>query len=364
MRISAVEVYRVAIPFRVPFVVWRGELPSKEHVLVKITTDTGIVGWGEAAPFHFYAPETAADVISLIENHLAGEVIGRDPLDVRAIYEGFGALDGHHFAKGAIEIALWDILGKAANLPLHRLLGGAVRDRVPVTTVLHVTEPSEMAVEAKTLAARGLPSLKLKIGFGADQDEAMVAAVRGAVGPDVRLRVDAEEHYSVKEALAIARRLERFDLELISQPVARTDWEGMAFLRTVFPMPLLADEGIHSPHDVLTCVKHQAADMVNIKVLKSGGLLPAMEMAAICRSAHLPVMLGSMIESGIGTLFAAHIAAVLPQVFSTELCGPLLLTDDLLADPIRVENGSIALPDAPGLGSTVDEAKLERYRVH
>jgi len=363
MRITAVETFRVSIPFNVPFVVWRGNLASKEHVLVRISTDSGLFGWGEAAPFLFYSPETAADVSSLIDDVLAGEIIGRDPADIRAIYQSFDLLDGHLFAKCAIETALWDIAGKSSGLPLYRLLGGPMRDRVPVTTVLHTDVPLEMAKEARTLVERGFDSIKIKIGFGQDEDEAMVAAVREAVGPGVCIRVDAEEHYTFKEALAVGRRLERYDLELISQPLARTDWEGMAMLRSALATKLLADEGIHSSHDVLTCVKHGAADMVNIKVLKSGGLLPTIDMAGICRAAHLPVMIGSMIESGIGTLFSAHLAAALPNVFSTELCGSLLLAQDLLVDPVHIENGAILLNSQPGLGSEIDPALLERHRV-
>jgi muconate cycloisomerase len=358
MRIEHVEAMRVMISFKRPFVVWRGELPGKEHVIVRVRTDTGLTGWGEAAPFLFYSPETAIDIASIINDILAGEIIGRDPRDVRAIHESFGMLDGHLFAKCAVEIALWDILGQAANLPLYRLIGGAVRDRIPVTTVIHSDTPSAMAEEAKELVRAGFPSLKIKIGFGLDQDEAMVAAVREAVGSGIRIRVDAEEHYELKQALAVARRIERYDLELISQPIARTDWEGMAFLRRTIDTPLLADEGIHSPHDVLTCVKHGAADMVNIKVLKSGGLLPSLDMAAICRAAHMPVLIGSMIEAGIGTLFGAHAAAAIPGVFATELCGPLLLADDLLTTPLQVIDGHLTLPDAPGLGAAVDERRL------
>src|SRR4051794_4064683 len=175
MRISRVEVFRVSIPFRVPFVVWRGDLPSKEHVFVRIETDNGLTGWGEASPFLFYSPETAKDVVSLIEDVLAGEIIGRDPRDVRSIYESFGMLDGHEFAKAAIETALWDLLGQAANLPIYRLLGGAVRETVPVTSVLHVDDPGAMAAEAKSLVARGFRSLKFKIGFGIERDIEMVA---------------------------------------------------------------------------------------------------------------------------------------------------------------------------------------------
>jgi o-succinylbenzoate synthase len=362
MRITSVEAMQVDIPFRQPFVVWRGSIDRKRHVLVRVTTDTGLTGWGEAAPFLYYAPETAADVASMVGDFMASELIGKDPRDVRAIYEHFGMLDGHEFAKCAVETALWDIHGQEAGLPLVRLLGGAVRASVPLVTVLHVADPEEMGREAREWVRRGFRRLKLKIGFGPEQDEAMVAKVREAVGSEPMIRVDAEEHYTTKEALAVGRRLERYDLELISQPVARTDWEGMALLRTALPVPLLADEGIHSPADVMTCVRAQAADMVNIKVVKSGGVLPSLEMAAICRAGHYPVVIGSMIEAGIGTLLGAHVAAVLPGVFSTELCGPLLFAETLLDRPLRIEDGALWLDETPGLGAAVDEHLLERYR--
>jgi o-succinylbenzoate synthase len=363
MRITAVEAIQVDIPFRQPFVVWRGSVDEKRHVLVRVTTDTGLTGWGEAAPFLYYAPETAADAASMVTDFMAREVIGKDPRDVRAIYEHFGMLDGHEFAKCAIETALWDIVGQAAGLPLYRLLGGAVRPSVPLVTVLHVGEPDEMAREAREWVGKGFRRLKLKVGFGPERDEAMVAKVREAVGDGVLIRVDAEEHYTTKEALVVARRLERYNLELISQPVARTDWEGMALLRTALAVPLLADEGIHSPADVLTCVHAKAADMVNIKVVKSGGVLPSLEMAAICHAAHYPVVIGSMIEAGIGSLLGAHVAAVLSGVFSTELCGPLLFAETLLDRPLRIEDGALWIDETPGLGAAVDEDRLARFRV-
>lgn len=363
VRIERVETFRVAVPFTEPFVVWRGSFPAKEHVLVRVTTDSGLQGWGEGAPFLFYAPEAAPDISWFVDNVLAGEVIGRDPRDIQAIANEFAMFDGHLFAKGAIEMALWDLLGQVTGLPVYRLLGGPVRSAVPITAVLHVDEPSEMAREATELVGRGMRSLKLKIGFGADRDIAMVAAVREAVGSEVRIRVDAEEHYSVKEALAICRRLERFGLELVSQPVARTDWVGMAALRAATEIPLLADEGIHDTHDVMTCVRHHAADMINIKMLKCGGILNSIEMDAISRAAHLPVMVGSMIEAGIGTLAGAHFAMARPNVFSTELCGPLLYADDLLMEPLIVRDGELLVPDRPGLGAVPSEQALERFAV-
>jgi L-alanine-DL-glutamate epimerase-like enolase superfamily enzyme len=290
-------------------------------------------------------------------------LIDRDPRDVRAMMAGFEMIDGHLLAKAAVETALWDLLGQTVGAPIYRLLGGAVHPNVPLTTVLHVAPPAEMATEAVEWIGRGFQTLKLKIGFGVDADEAMVAAVREAVGAGPRIRVDAEEHYTLKEALAIGRRLERFQIELMSQPVPRTDWTGMAYLRRALDTPLLADEGIHSPFDVVQCATSGAADMINIKVLKSGGMLPSLEMAAICRAHHLPILIGSMIETGVGTLLSAHVALATPGVFSTELCGSLLLADDLLETPLTIRDGALWLDETPGLGRTIAAERLARYRV-
>jgi len=361
--ITDVESFLVDIPFLHPFVVWRGAVTSKRHVLVRIETDTGITGWGEASPFLYYAPETASDIHSMISGPLRDDLIGRDPRDIRTIHAEQGVIDGHHFAKAAIETALWDILARSVDLPLHRLLGGSVRASVPVVIVIQSGEPDDMAREACDLVDRGFRRLKIKIGFGPELDEAMVAKVREAVGANPTIRVDAEESYQVKDALLIGRRLEKYTIELFSQPVARTDWEGMALLRANLPMPLLADEGIHSPEDVLQCVRTGAADMVNIKVLKSGGLLASLEMAAVCKAANLPVVVGSMVESGIGSLLGAHFASVIPGAAPTELCGPLLFQDDLLDSPLRIENGDLHFSDQPGLGAGVALDRLQKHRV-
>lgn len=363
MRITEVESIVADVPFRQPFVVWRGSVPAKRHVYLRIATDAGFTGWGEASPFLYYAPETAQGIHAMLTSFIASELLGRDPRDVRRAMMALAAIDGHLMTKAAVETALWDILAQAAGLPLFRLLGGAARETVPLTAIVHSGDPASMAGEARDWVARGFRALKIKIGFGAEMDVAMVAAVRAAVGSEPAIRVDAEEFYAPKQALEIGRQLEPCGIELISQPVARTDWAGMAFLRERLPMPLLADEGIHAPDDVATCASASAADMVNIKVLKSGGLLASTEMAAICAVNHLPVLVGSMIETGIGSLAAAHFAAVTPGVFSTELAGPLLFTDDLLDRPLDIHDGAIWLDESPGLGRAVDRARLERLRV-
>lgn len=254
-------------------------------------------------------------------------------------------------------------LPRVRACPLHRLLGGPVRDSVPVCSVVHSGSIEEVTEDALSWTKRGFRQLKVKLGFGFERDIALVEAVRAAVGNEVTLRADAEEHYRPKEALRLCRALEDFDLELLSQPVDRADWAGMAFLRANTVIPILADEGIHSAADVLTAVQSTGADMVNIKVLKSGGLLEGNAMAAVAYAAGLPVTIGSMVELGIGTLLGAHLAITLPDLIATELCGPLLLESHLLDRPLTFDGGAIHLSDEPGLGAGIDLDALDNYRV-
>jgi L-Ala-D/L-Glu epimerase / N-acetyl-D-glutamate racemase len=363
LKIVSVETVIAEIPFRAPFTVWRGSVTSKAHVLVRITTDTGLVGAGEAAPFLYYAAESAAGIRAIITDCLTNDLVGRDPREIRAIMMAFEAVDGHHAAKAAVETALWDLLGKSLGAPIYRLIGGAVRTNVPLVVVLNTAKPAAMATEARHWVDRGFRRLKIKLGFGTDADEAAVAHVREAVGSAPEIRVDAEERYTTKEALVLSRRLERFRIELVSQPIPRTDWRGMRLLREALETPVLADECIFSAADVLRCIDEGAADMVNIKVLKCGGLLASLEMEGIARAGGLGVVVGSMIEAGVGSLLSAHFAAAAPAAFSAELCGPLLFTDDLLDRPLRISDGDLQLDDAPGLGAGLDAERLERYRV-
>lgn len=351
MKIAGIDAQVFRADFRRPFVVWRGPVSSKEHVFVRIETDSGFVGWGEAAPFLSYAPETAEDVVSMIMNHLGPDLIGQDPREIRSIANQFAVVDGHEFAKCAIEMALWDILGQSLGVPVYRLLGGGVRQSVPIVIVLQTNDAETMADEAREWVGRGFVRLKIKVGFGLDEDENAVAHVREAVGASPLIRVDAEEHYSQKEALDLCQRLAPHRVELISQPVPRTDWDGMNSVRRQASIPVLADEGIHSPVDVLHCVRAKAADMVNIKVLKCGGLLPSLDMAAIAQAAHMPIVVGSMVETGLGSLFGAHFALAAPGAFSSELCGPLLYKDSFLDRELDIRDGRLFLDERPGLGA-------------
>jgi muconate cycloisomerase len=352
VRLTRLEAIPVTARFRHPFVVWRGSVQEKGHVIVLAHTDDGRVGVGEAAPFLQYVAETPEDVRAAVECYLAPLLVGFDPLELEQLGRLFDhALDGHHFSKCAVEMAMWDLVGQKLGLPLYQLLGGRLREALEIAIVLHTASPEETAHDARERVAEGYRTVKLKLGFGLEEDVARVRLVREAIGPEVAIRVDPEESYTFKSALALADALAPQRLELISQPVPRTDWEDMRLLRERLGVPLLADECIVTPEDVLQCVRLGAADAINIKILKSGGLINARRMAAIAHAAHLPCLLGSTLELGPGTAFAAHFGVSTPNVtWPCETQGPVLLEDDMLESPLRIEQGRLWPPEEPGLG--------------
>lgn len=363
MKITGVKVHPVSIPFKRPFVVWRGVAETKDHVIVEVETDEGIVGVGEASPFLYYASETQEDVISTIRTYITPTVLGQDPFDLESIDRRFQTeIDGHQFSKAAIEMALWDIIGKSLGVPVYKLLGGKYRPSVPVVAILKSGEPPQMASEAETWVAAGFRQLKIKIGFGPAKDAACVDAVRRAVGESITIRVDAEENYDLKTSIQVARQLERVGIELISQPISRYNYRDMVLLRQAIDIPLLVDESISSPEDVLMAVQLGTGDLVNIKVVKAGGILNARRMAAIARAGGKSCLLGSMLEMGPGTLFAGHFAVATSNVeYASEIVGPLLLSDDILVDPVTYKDGALQVPDSPGLGFELDRAKMTKY---
>ena len=365
MKITGIEAIPVSIPFIKPFVVWRGVAKTKDHVIVKIHTDKGITGVGEASPFLYYAPETLEDVVATIEKYMPGLVMGRDPFEMEALDRIFHqTIDGHHFSKAAVEMALWDIVGQKLGQPVYNLLGGKCRPDVPVAAILTAEEPVLAAEEARVYLNLGFTQFKIKIGFEFTHDMDKAAAVRQAIGPHCTLRVDAEECYDLKEALAAARELEKLGVELFSQPIPRHNYHDMSLLRTRTDLPILLDESIVTPEDVLLAVRLSTGDLVNIKVVKSGGILASRRMAAIAAAAGKSCLAGSMLEMGPGTLFAAHFAVSSASVsLASEIIGPLLLADDLLENPVIYSDGALQVPDTPGLGFLLDETKLKKYRL-
>jgi o-succinylbenzoate synthase len=356
MKIVEVRAHTVTLRYRRPFVIAGGASPSATNVIVTLRGDDGQVGYGEAAPMTAYSGETAGNIQSVLEEHFFPMLPGRNPLDLEALHADMDRrLSGHSFAKAAIDFACYDLAGRSLGLPVYALLGGKFRDRVPLAWAVGLGTVEEMVAEAVTYARAGFPTIKLKIGLDAALDLQVVREVRRAIGPEVAIRVDANQGYDRITAERTLPRMEEEGLQLIEQPIPRWDIDGMAALCRALTTPIMADESLYSLQEAMHLVQRGAADIFNIKLLKPGGLYRSRQVAAVAEAAGIPCIVGSMPEMGVGTAAGLHFAAATRAVsYPSELIGPLMFDGDILAgnplgDLSRVP-GYLAVSDAPGLG--------------
>jgi L-alanine-DL-glutamate epimerase-like enolase superfamily enzyme len=361
----AVEVLPVTLPLRTPYRITNAVQSRAEYVVVRLRTADGLEGLGEAAPFPGETEETAPDIAAVLRAVLAPAVLGLEPADREALHARMdAATPGHLFAKAALDLAAHDVLGRRLGVAVGDLLGGRVRERVALAGgPIGLMEPDEAAAQAVELAAAGFQTIKVKVGAGRERDEATVRAVREAVGARVALRLDANQAYRADEAVVAMRRLERYEPALIEQPVPAWDWDGLAKVAAALDVPVMADEGIATPADVLRAAEKRAADLVKIKVMRVGGLHRALKVCAVAEAAGLPVIVGSGHESGIGVAAELHLAAALRAIpYAGEMVGHLRLVEDLVEPTIEVKDGAAAPPDGPGLGVSLAPRALGRTR--
>jgi L-alanine-DL-glutamate epimerase-like enolase superfamily enzyme len=275
-------------------------------------------------------------------------------------------LSGGQQAKSGIEMALWDIAGKAADLPVYRLLGGKARTAVPLNWTVGFCQPDEAAAEAASYVKRhGVRSVRLKIGRPGDIDSRSCAAVRKRLGTDFPIRVDANEYYqSPKDAIKAIRRLEDFDLQLVEQPLAAHDLAGHAEVRASVSTPICLDESIQSLRDAIAAVRIRAGDVFNVYVSESGGLLRAQQIIAVAEAAGIPCLIGTMGELQIASAAGAHLGVACTNLpFTCDLVGPLRYDESIIQEPLRIEDGLLYPPEAPGLGVTLNWEVIDRWRV-
>jgi muconate cycloisomerase len=357
--------------------------PIGRYILVKMTDRDGRIGWGEAAAlkdwggeFGRYFGESAGIVELVVGRYLAPAVKGVDPANIVELHARMDAvIKGYPYAKAAVEFAAYDLAGKRLGVPVHTLLGGRARERVPVTHSLGLIPIEEAAAEAAKVAAEGIRTIKIKIGTDAKRDIAVVRAVREAAGPDMDICVDANEGYRTPgEAVTVLREMEKCRLKYAEQPCMGI--ERIAEVARAIDTPVMADESAWNAHDVIQIVEQHAVDIVSIYTTKPGGLYKAMEVASVCRAAGIICNVNGSIETGVGNLANIQLAAAAPAV--TLSCvvpvstpaehqrgqiGGIYYRDDLIAAPMRLVDGAIEVPQGAGMGIPVDEAKVAKYQV-
>ena len=366
MKLAELRVVRADIPVRRPHKMSFTTLETVNFVFVRAETSDRLVGWGEAACLGgpTWSEESAESVAATIERYLAPWLVGRDPIDVEALrLEMARRVQGNAFARAAVEMALWDLAGRSLGVPVYRLLGGRVRDRVPLSWSLAVADPQAEVAEARERIALGHRIFKIKTGAAPLPDDVeRVRRLRAAVGPAVSLRVDANQGWDRPTALQAVRALEPCALDFVEQPVPRWDLEGLAFVAERAPMPIMADEACCTDHDALALARRGAVSIVSLKLTKSGGLLGSLAIARVAAAAGMGCYVGCMIETSLGTAAYLHLAlAAAPVTWGCELFGPLLLAGDVTRRPVQYADGCILGLDGPGWGVDVDEAALARW---
>jgi muconate cycloisomerase len=366
--IDRVEAIPARVPFRESFVIGSGAVGSAgsagQHVFVRLETNDGAVGWGEVRALPSWSFETVESITGTIRGYLAPLLIGRSPFEVNRISASISerlapaVSHGHPFARAAVEIALHDLAGRLAGVPVHALLGGKVRDRVPLTYALSIDAPEAMAAAAA--GARECSSFKVKIAGDVGLDLERVRAV-AAARPDAELWLDANQSYSparLSQLLGVLPWLPR--LFCIEQPVRSADWFGLRQARERSPLPLAVDEGCFSAFDVARLARMDAAELVVLKVCKSGGLRECLRSAAVAEANGMGLLGSGLTESGVGFTASVHLFATLPTLLPPELNGVQFL-ESMWAAGLRLEGAEVLVPDAPGLGIEVDE---EAIRAH
>ena len=337
-------------------------------VIVRIKASDDIEGLGEATTIGglSYGAESPEGIKLCIDQYLAPALIGKDAQNIHAAMQCLETIaQENRFAKCAIETALLDAQGRRLGVPISTLLGGAVRERLPVLWTLASGDTQTDIAEAQSLlASRRHDTFKLKVGRrGIREDVAHVTAIKQALGEDVRITVDVNQAWSEADAAKAISQLEAAGIDLIEQPIARDNIDGLARLASRFIVPIMADEAIHTPADALAIAKRGAADVLALKIAKAGGLYNTIRTAAVGDAAGMALYAGTMLEGSIGSIAAAHVFSTLPRLgWGSELFGPLLLKDDIVVERPEYADFSLKIPIGHGLGIALDEDKLRHYR--
>lgn len=351
MKISKITVHPIIIRYKFDFVTAYGTERETQHALVQIYADDGRVGIGEAAPLTDFTGENYETVEKMIIQNFAKMLIELDPFDHTLIHSRLNQIPGNRAAKAAIDIALYDLMGKSLGVPVFKLLGGKLRHRIEVAEVIGIDKPSRMADAALNLKKQGFRTIKMKVGSGkVQEDAARVAAVREAIGDNVALRVDANNSYSVEKAIQLGQKIKRYNLAYIEQPVPAKNLAGLARFRQRTHIPVTADEAVHTTSDLLQVIKHGAADNIAIKFAKCGGICEAKTIANIASAAGLKCVLISAFEIGIGVAANIHVACSSGSIELPCEIGIGPEYDDEITTGL--ENGLtwMGVPTKPGLG--------------
>jgi L-alanine-DL-glutamate epimerase-like enolase superfamily enzyme len=370
MKITQLEAIPVRVPLKAGMVTKtaHGDHHTSDYVIVRVHTDSGLVGLGEATVSALWSGETSKSCVAALNDLIGPALAGFDPARITAARQRMDfLLKLNPFTKAAVEMALWDLAGKALGVPIYQLLGGKVRDVIPTKMMIGAFDLPRVRLLAEQFLGWGVRCLKVKVGLDLEGDIARVQAVRETAGPDVPITIDANCGWNVTTARVALNRLRRFNLLVAEQPIAPGDTDAMASLRVAAGIPIMADESVFSLADAWNVLRAHAADVISIYPGKNSGIAAAVEIAHVALAAGIPCHVGSNLELGVGSAAMLHLASAVRNIesdtYPADILGPHYHETDLLTQPLALDFAGARVPEGPGLGVTLDEDQLRHFRV-
>ncbi|MCY1719490.1 dipeptide epimerase [Prolixibacteraceae bacterium Z1-6] len=362
--ITKIEIYESPIKLKEPFVISLGPMDYAQNVVIVIRTNKGITGFGECSPFMTINGESM-ETCFIVAQYLAKILKGKNPINIE---ECSMAMDkviyGNSSIKSAFDIALYDIAAQQAGVPLYKYLGGHNNKKMQIDYTISLGETDKMVEDAKKIIAGGFEIIKVKLGHSKGKDIKSIRLIREAVGPNVPIRLDANQGWTAKETPAILNELAPYNIQHCEEPIPRWDFMELPAICKNSPIPIMADETCCDHHDAKRLIQLEACHRINIKLSKSSGIFKALKIIELAEAADMEIQIGGFLESRLGFTASAHLALASDTIVYYDFDTPLMMVEDPVSGGIQYDkNGRITLPETPGLGASIHPDFLKRLKM-
>jgi o-succinylbenzoate synthase len=361
LQINSVGIYKLVIPLKEPFVISLGAQYDAESIIVIIKTDR-YTGFGECSPYMSINGESI-DTCFIVAQYLAKILKGKNALDIKECIQAMNkVIYANHSIKSAFDMALYDIVAQNAGLPLYKYLGGQNNKTLVTDYTVSLGTAGKMAEDAAKYRQQGFPVIKVKLGESTHKDAERIHLIREAIGYEIPLRIDANQGWDIKTAIATLKELERYNIQHCEEPIPRWDFMRLRKVRKKSPIPIMADESCCDHHDAKRLIDLKACDMLNIKLGKSGGIFDALKIISLAEKAKMKMQVGAFMESRLGMTAFAHLALCSDDIEHCDFDTPLMFVEDPVSGGLTYHaNGVVKVPETAGLGAQIAEDYLDKF---